>query len=932
MKRFALILACAVSLYPATRGFAQGTTTSTALTTVQSPTPLGQSVIMTATVSPSTATGSVTFYDGPEFLGTGSLSAGVATLSTPLLEAGPHPLTGRYTGDAADLPSISPVFTQVVNASVGGAFFPVTAYPAGPGARGVAAGDFNGDQRVDFAVANASSGIISVSLGNGDGTFSAPRNYTVGTSPTSIAVADFNSDGLADLIVTNQGSNNLSLLLGNGDGTFQAAITIPAPGGPASVVVGDFNSDGKADLAVANNGTNNISIFAGNGDGTFQSPSQIGAPTAPVFLALADMNGDGKADLLCASSGQSSIAVLVGLGDGTFLAALNYSTVAPISSIATGDFNGDGKVDVAVAIPSGNDVGVLLGNGNGSLQPVTLLPAGLTPQSVTVADLNGDANLDIVAAGNGNDSVNILIGNGNGTFQAAYSFAAGHLPTSVAAGDFNQDGVTDLAISESTADGQNGSLGVLLGGIAALSAPFGAESAPIGSAYPNNLSLTVTAAGVPVSGANVTFAVQPSSGASGLFSTSGTTAMVTTNSSGVAAAPILTANGLSGPFSVVATAAGMSITFSLTNTASPCTFAVSASTLFFDSSAGSTSVTVTPSGLTCTWGDSSTTPWVSLSPVSGSGIGAVNLSVAANSTGSDRTASVSIAGQTISISQASTAQLFSDVPPSVYYFDAVNLLAQKQITAGCTPTTFCPTDLITRAQTAVFIVRAVYGGDNFSYSPTPYFTDVPPSAFGFQWIQKLYELGITTGCTLTTFCPNANITRDQMAVFVIRMRYGAVTVFDYPLTPYFTDVPQSEFAFQWVQRLKEDNVTSGCSSTLYCPASPVTRGDMAIFVMRAAFNQLLPAGQSVLVSVSPSALARGASATLTITGQNTSFVQGTTVLGAVPGLLIGPVTVVSPTVLTAPVTISTSAAQQPESILVKTGSEEPVLPNGFVIQ
>ena len=238
---------------------------------------------------------------------------------------------------------------------------------------------------------------------------------------------------------------------------------------------------------------------------------------------------------------------------------------------------------------------------------------------------------------------------------------------------------------------------------------------------------------------------------------------------------------------------------------------------------------------------------------------------------------------------------------------------------------------------AVFMLRAVYGGDNFTASTTPYFTDVQPGDFGFKWIQKLHELGITSGCTATTYCPNDSVTRDQMAIFIIRVRLGLALAgknptFSYSSTPSFTDVPADGFAFQWVQRMKREGITSGCTADTYCPDETVTRGEMAIFIMRGAFNQLLPAGTPVLTQISPATLAAGASGTYTITGVNTNFVQGTTTLSPIPGVTIGTITVTSPSSMTVQLTAASNAVAQPYSILAITGTEEAVLPNGLAIQ
>src|SRR5207302_182670 len=120
----------------------------------------------------------------------------------------------------------------------------------------VAVGDVNRDGRLDLAVAHSGStlGTVAVLLGNGDGTFQAPRNFSTGQGSLSVAVGDVNGDGQPDLAVANSGSplGTVAVLLGNGDGTFQAPRNFAAGTGPLSVAVGDVNGDGQPDLAVAN--------------------------------------------------------------------------------------------------------------------------------------------------------------------------------------------------------------------------------------------------------------------------------------------------------------------------------------------------------------------------------------------------------------------------------------------------------------------------------------------------------------------------------------------------------------------------------------------------------------------------------------------------------------------------------------------------------
>ena len=114
----------------------------------------------------------------------------------------------------------------------------------------VAVGDFNNDTNLDLAVANAGSNTVSILLGNGNGTFVTPAvNFGVGNTPQSVAVGDFNNDTNLDLAVANAGfinnpSNVVSILIGNGNGTFVTPATNVVAGFcPYSVAVGDFNGD-----------------------------------------------------------------------------------------------------------------------------------------------------------------------------------------------------------------------------------------------------------------------------------------------------------------------------------------------------------------------------------------------------------------------------------------------------------------------------------------------------------------------------------------------------------------------------------------------------------------------------------------------------------------------------------------------------------------
>jgi hypothetical protein len=384
-------------------------------------------------------------------------------------------------------------------------FSPAVNYPVGLSPQAVVTGDFNGDGRLDLAVANQSSSTVSILLGNADGAFQAAQNFATGAGPQSLAVGDFNKDGKLDLVTANGNANDVSVLLGTGNGTFQApqSLVLPPqfppgytgstalPQAPTSVTVGDLNGDGKLDLAVRGETTYTVftptgyyggvsvyfvkdvyvNVLLGNGDASFTPKADyhldnIDGPT----LALGDFNGDGKLDVLAVFNHGGSI-VLPGNGDGTLQAPVHSASGGGFNSVVTGDLNGDGKLDLVT-----NDgfypVSVQKGNGDGTFQtPQTLAIGGSSVRSLVLGDVNGDGKLDITAltsethygshgySGNYDPTTTsyakVLLGSGDGSFTLPTSSTLGSHAgfdsfTAAALGDFNGDGRSDLAVTDSS--------------------------------------------------------------------------------------------------------------------------------------------------------------------------------------------------------------------------------------------------------------------------------------------------------------------------------------------------------------------------------------------------------------------------------------------------------------------------------------------------
>jgi hypothetical protein len=175
---------------------------------------------------------------------------------------------------------------------------------------------------------------------------------------------------------------------------------------------------------------------------------------------------------------------------------------------------------------------------------------------------------------------------------------------------------------------------------------------------------------------------------------------------------------------------------------------------------------------------------------------------------------------------------FSDVPPSNLFYEYVENLARNEITTGCGSGRYCPVSSVTRAQMAVMLLKSKYGSD---YVPPPatgtVFSDVPASAFAARWIEQLADEGITTGCGGGRYCPDLAVTRAQMAVFLLRGQHGESYAPPAP-TGIFLDLSLSDPFTPWIEQLSREGVTAGCGNGNYCPNRPNTRGQIAAFLVR----------------------------------------------------------------------------------------------------
>ncbi len=291
--------------------------------------------------------------------------------------------------------------------------------------------DFNGDGNLDYVSANFNSGGTgtgSVTLGNGDGTFSSLISFTTNTSGCTgtsgsfgVASGDYNGDGNRDLafaVGCNAGiGSQVYIFRGRGDGSFITAsptIISAVSSYVQDLLSLDVDQDGHDDIITATNNAQ-LQIFRGNGDLTFNAPSTASTSIGGTVTSLSygELSGDNVYDYVLSSSNNGNVSIVTGGAAGSISAVTTnggvarYATAFNLPSSDIADMNRDGDLDILMT-KNYSGTQILLGNGSGNFTPTGLSYSSPTPGSnwniqISVHDLTNDLLPEILtnsSAGN----------------------------------------------------------------------------------------------------------------------------------------------------------------------------------------------------------------------------------------------------------------------------------------------------------------------------------------------------------------------------------------------------------------------------------------------------------------------------------------------------------------------------------------------------
>jgi len=199
-------------------------------------------------------------------------------------------------------------------------------------------------------------------------------------------------------------------------------------------------------------------------------------------------------------------------------------------------------------------------------------------------------------------------------------------------------------------------------------------------------------------------------------------------------------------------------------------------------------------------------------------------------------------GTQFMMQEKAIAATFVDVPINHWAFVYVESLYEAGITKGCQEEPemlYCPQNDVTRAEMAIFLLRSMdVTKADLEPATGRVFNDVKINHFAAPWIEKLEADGYTKGCQTIPplFCPDKASTRAEAAIFLLRVKYRDPSYVPDALKPGestgFSDVSYDDFAAPWIKQLAAEGITDGCGDGRFCPNDPVTRDQMAVFLVR----------------------------------------------------------------------------------------------------
>ena len=647
---------------------------------------------------------------------------------------------------------------------------------------------------------------------------------------------DYDGDGYPDLLVagaTPAGSvpdqHGPLLYHNNGDRTFtevSASVGLdPTPMEQDGVAWADYDNDGDLDVLVGS-GAGYPLVYRWEGDGFAEVGAAAGfhvSFSAGRGVAWCDYDGDGLLDAFCSNIFGPGY-VMHNNGDGTFSevsASVGLSPCDAGQSASWGDYNNDGWPDLAIA-RLGRATLLFANDGDGTFTDVSAasgVSAFVDAYSAVWGDYDNDGWLDCyVTSANYIEPQTrrdaLFHSNGDGTFTDVADVAgmAGDVSVGLGAAwaDYNNDGYLDLYVGNLESDNQpflyrNNGNGTFSNA---------AATAGVGGSRPNQAACW---ADIDLDGW-IDLAVGVAGPQSSLFRNLGG------GGSWLRVNALTDGDGDATDGGLTRAAVGARVELDVDNDGN--FLPLRTLTRLIDGGSGF-----------CGQNEQ-----VAQFGVPANGLVAVRVFFPDGSVVTHRDVSLNAQVEIRDVSADRVLETFPDVPLDSWAYAHIDACVEAGVVAGHDDACYHGTWQVTRDQMAVFIARALAGGDAGvpDFGGTPTFADVPADYWALKYVEYAVSCAIVGGYGGNLYHPEYNVDRGQMAVFVARSMAdptgdGGLAGYDPPATPTFADVATDFWSYRYIEYIAdpEQAIVGGYGDGLYHHEIVVSRDQMAVYIAKA---------------------------------------------------------------------------------------------------